>query len=96
LLGTLGVAPGDSMTFTWRVRALTSSDSINSTGPDRALTLRRASLLPLLQTFAETTMPPAFWTYTGTGTQYWTRQTPGGYGASVGSAMFDYYSASAE
>ena len=94
LLATLGVAAGDSMTFTWRVRALTSSDSINSTAPDRALTLRRASLLPLFQTFAETTMPPAFWTFTGTGTQYWTRQTPGGYGASVGSAMFDYYSAS--
>lgn len=95
LLGTLGVAPGDSISVTWRVRALTSSDSINSTGPDRALTLRRASLLPLLQNFSETVMPPPFWTLTFTGTQYWTRQTPGGYGASTGSAMFDYYSASA-
>ena len=94
LLGTLGVAAGDSVTVVWRVRALTSSDSINSTAPDRFLTLRRASLLPLLQTFTETTFPPPFWTYTGTGTQYWSRQTPGGFGASVGSAMFDFYSAS--
>jgi len=95
LLGTLGVAAGDSVTVTWRVRAITSSDSINSTAPDRQLTLRRASLLPLLQSFSETTFPPAFWTYTFTGTQYWSRQAPGGYGASVGSAMYDYYSASA-
>lgn len=95
LLAALGVAAGDSITVTWRVRALTSSDSVNSTAPDRALTLRRASLLPLFQNFSETAMPPAFWTYTGTGTQWWTRQAPGGYGASTGSAMYDYYSASA-
>ena len=94
LLASLGVAPGDSAVGFWRVRAYSTTDSLNSTAPDRSITLRRAGLLPLLQTFSDAAMPPPFWTYTGTGTQYWTRQTPGGYGASVGSAMFDYYSAS--
>ena len=95
MLAAAGLAAGDSIVGIWRVRAYTTTDSLNSTAPDRSLTLRRASLLPLDQRFTETTFPPAFWTYTFTGTQYWSRQAPGGYGASVGSAMYDYYSAPA-
>lgn len=92
LLGTLGVAPGDSITGYWRVRAYTSSDSVNST-TDRQITLRRASLLPLLQNFSDVTMPPPFWTLTGTGTQYWTRETVAGYGSGTGSAKYNFYNA---
>ncbi|CAF3843603.1 unnamed protein product [Rotaria sp. Silwood1] len=95
ILAALGVAPGDSIVGYWRVRALTSSDSINSTAPDRQLTLRRASLLPLYQDFSNAAFPPPFWTYTGTGTAYWTRQTVSGYGSGTGSARYNMWSASA-
>jgi hypothetical protein len=95
ILAAAGMAPGDSTVGTWRVRAYSTTDSLNSTAPDRALTLRRAGLLPLNQSFIDPTFPPLFWTLTFTGTAYWTRQEPGGYGATVGSAMFDYYTASA-
>ncbi|CAF3842740.1 unnamed protein product, partial [Rotaria sp. Silwood1] len=95
LLATLGVAPGDSAVGTWRVRAYTSTDSLNSTAPDRALTLRRTGLLPLSQDFTDPSFPPPFWSYTGTGTVYWTRQTVSGYGSGTGSARYNMWSASA-
>ena len=41
-LAGLGVGLGDSITGYWRVRAFTASDSLNSTVPDRQITLRRA------------------------------------------------------
>ncbi len=94
LLATLGVAAGDSILATWRVRAYSSSDSVNST-TDRQITFRRASLLPLFQNFSDVAMPPAFWTLTGTGTQYWTRETQGGYGSGTGSAKYNFYNAQA-
>jgi hypothetical protein len=41
-LAGLGLGLGDSITGYWRVRAYTSTDSLNSTTPDRQITLRRA------------------------------------------------------
>ncbi|MBS1492617.1 MAG: T9SS type A sorting domain-containing protein [Bacteroidetes bacterium] len=93
LLATLGVAPGDSVTGTWRVRAY-STDSLNSTAPDRQITLRRVGLLPLNQTFEDAAFPPLFWTLDGAGTQYWTRATTGATG-STASAKYDFWTATA-
>ncbi len=94
ILAGLGVARGDSLVGQWRVYAYRSSTDSLASSETRNITLRRVGSLPLNESFVGTTFPPAEWAYTGTGTQYWTRQTPGGYGATVGSAMFDYYSAS--
>ncbi|MBS1491867.1 MAG: T9SS type A sorting domain-containing protein [Bacteroidetes bacterium] len=94
LLASFGLAPGDSVVGYWRVRAY-ATDSINSTGPDRQITLRRASLLPLYQDFTDAAFPPAFWTLTGTGTQYWTRATVSGYGHGTASAKYDFWTATA-
>ena len=44
--------------------------------------------------FADTTFPPVIpapWTLTYSGTLYWTRQTPSGYGVGVGSASYDMW-----
>ncbi|CAN5465320.1 hypothetical protein BH10BAC5_BH10BAC5_11880 [soil metagenome] len=97
LLAAAGVAPGDSVVGVWRARAFSSTDSLNSTAPDRSLTLRRASLLPLQQDFSDPSMPPPFWTLDqGTAaTQYWTRATVSGYGIGTGSAFYNFWSASA-
>ncbi|MBN8569672.1 MAG: T9SS type A sorting domain-containing protein [Ignavibacteria bacterium] len=94
MLNTLGIVRGDSIVGQWRVYAYRSPTDSTASSETRALTLRRVGALPLNESFISTTFPPVEWTYTGTGTQYWTRQAPGGYGATVGSAMFDYYSAS--
>jgi len=95
MLNTLGVLRGDSIVGQWRVYAFTGpSDSVASS-ETRNLTLRRVGALPLNESFINTTFPPTEWQYIFTGTQYWSRQAPGGYGATVGSAMYDYYSASA-
>lgn len=95
IVAGLGVAPGDSVLGTWRVRAYSSSDSLNSTAPDRQITFRRVGLLPLAQDFESATFPPVFWTLDGTGTQYWTRATVGGYGTGTGSAKYDFWTAQA-
>jgi len=95
MLNTLGVARGDSIAGQWRVYGFSSAtDSVAST-ETRNLTLRRVGALPLNENFTSTTFPPVEWTLTSTGTLYWSRQTPSGYGAGAGSAMFDYYSATA-
>ena len=98
LLAGMGVNPGDSITGYWRVRAFTSSDSVNSTAPDRQITLKRTGLLPLFQNFADANMPPAFWGLSiGTAaTQYWTRAAFSAYGiGSTGCAFYNFWSASA-
>lgn len=95
ILAAQGVAPGDSISGVWRVRAYSSSDSLNSTAPDRQITFRRVGLLPLAQDFESGTFPPIFWTLDGTGTQYWTRATVSGYGTGTGSAKYDYWTAQA-
>jgi len=41
-LAGLGLNLGDSITGYWRVRAYTSTDSLNSGAPDRSITLKRA------------------------------------------------------
>ncbi len=94
ILAALGVAPGDSLSGMWRVRAYSSSDSLSSTAPDRQLTLRRVGLLPLSQNFEDPTFPPPFWSLTFTGTQYWTRQLVSGYGSGTASARYNMWSAS--
>ena len=97
MLAAKGVAPGDSIIGVWRVRAYSSSDSLNSTAPDRALTLRRAGLLPLDQHFTDAALPPPFWTLDqgSAATQYWTRDVASGYGIGTGSARYDFWTASA-
>ncbi len=98
LLSQAGVAAGDSLVGYWRVRSFTSSDSVNSTAPDRKITLRRAGLLPLFQNFADASMPPAFWTLSigSAATQYWTRAAFSGYGiGTTGCAFYNFWSASA-
>ncbi|MBN8568929.1 MAG: S8 family serine peptidase [Ignavibacteria bacterium] len=94
MLQTLGIARGDSIVGQWRAYAFSGPTDSTASGETRSLTLRRVGMLALNESFIGTTFVPVEWTYTGTGTQYWTRQAPGGYGATVGSAMFDYYSAS--
>jgi len=95
ILAGLGVARGDSIVGQWRAYAYrSSSDSLAST-ETRSITLRRLGALPLNEAFTATTFPPAEWTYTFTGTQYWSRQAPSAFGSGAGSAMYDYYSASA-
>ncbi len=94
MLNAYGILRGDSLVGQWRVYAYRSPSDSTASSETRALTLRRVGALPLNESFISTTFPPVEWSYTGTGTQYWTRQAPGGYGATVGSAMFDYYSAS--
>ncbi|CAN5500702.1 hypothetical protein BH10BAC5_BH10BAC5_26920 [soil metagenome] len=98
LLAVAGVAPGDSLVGYWRARSFTSSDSVNSTAPDRKITLKRASLLPLFQNFADANMPPAFWGLSigSAATQYWTRASFSSYGSSTpGCAFYNFWSASA-
>lgn len=94
VLAGLGITPGDSVTGQWRVRSYSSSDSLNSTAPDRTITFRRTGLLPLNQSFTVTTFPPPFWGLdAGGGTQYWTRDNVGGYQTGVGSAKYDFWTA---
>lgn len=95
ILAGLGIAPGDSVTGTWRVRAYATSDSLNSNAPDRSITFRRVGLLPLDQDFVDAAFPPPFWGLDNGGgtTQYWTRNTVGGYMTGVGSAKYDYWTA---
>lgn len=95
ILAGLGIAAGDSVVGTWRVRAYATSDSLNSTAPDRSITFRRVGLLPLDQDFVSTTFPPAFWGLDNGGgtTQYWTRNDVGGYQTGVGSAKYDFWTA---
>jgi len=92
-ISILGIAAGDSITGVWRVRAFSSSDSLNSISPDRQITFRRTGLLPLDQKFSETNFPPLFWSLQYSGTLYWSRETPSAYGAGVGSARFKCWSA---
>ena len=97
ILAGLGVAPGDSISGYWRVRAY-SADSLNSTAPDRQIKFKRSGLLPLFQNFADASMPPAFWSLDiGSGTsQYWLRGSVSGYGiGTTGSAEYNFYTASA-
>jgi hypothetical protein len=89
----LGVALGDSIQGTWRVRSYSGSDSLNSSVPDRQLTLRRRGLLPLDQKFTETNFPPLFWSLEFTAPLYWSRETVSAHGTGVGSARFKYWSA---
>ena len=42
ILATLGLNPGDSIRGYWRVRGYSGIDSLNSTAPDRQITLKRA------------------------------------------------------
>lgn len=95
ILAGLGIAAGDSVVGVWRVRAYTSTDSLNSTAPDRSITFRRVGLLPLDQDFVDATFPPPFWGLDNGGgtTQYWTRNAVGGYMTGVGSAKYDFWSA---
>ena len=95
LLASIGVNPGDSITGQWRARAYTASDSLNSTAPDRSITFRRAGLLALSQDFVDAAFPPPFWGLDigGGPTQFWTRNSAGGYNTGVGSAKYDYWSA---
>jgi len=95
VLAGLGIAPGDSVVGVWRVRAYASTDSLNSTAPDRSITFRRVGLLPLDQDFVDVTFPPPFWGLDNGGgtTQYWTRNAVGGYMTGVGSAKYDFWSA---
>ncbi|MEP7146662.1 MAG: T9SS type A sorting domain-containing protein, partial [bacterium] len=86
-----------SITGQWRVRAYTASDSLNSTAPDRTITFRRTGLLALNQDFLDAAFPPPFWGLDNGGgtTQYWTRNTVGAYQTGVGSAKYDFWTASA-
>jgi hypothetical protein len=94
ILAGFGIAPGDSTTGKWRVRAYSSSDSLNSTAPDRTISFRRAGLLPLDQSFTSTSFPPPFWGLdAGGGTQYWTRDAVSGYQTGTGSAKYDFWTA---
>ncbi|MBL0109011.1 MAG: T9SS type A sorting domain-containing protein [Ignavibacteria bacterium] len=95
ILAGLGVVPGDSVTGQWRVRAFASTDSLNSTAPDRTITFRRAGLLPLNQDFSSADFPPPFWGLDNGGgtTQYWTRNTVSAWGIGTGSAKYDFWSA---
>ena len=95
ILAGLGIAPGDSVVGTWRVRAYASPDSLNSNAPDRSITFRRVGLLPLDQDFVDAAFPPPFWGLDNGGgtTQYWTRNEVGGYMTGVGSAKYDYWTA---
>lgn len=92
-IAALGILAGDSITGIWRARTYTGSDSLNSTAPDRQVTFRRISLLPLDQKFSETSFPPLFWSLEYTGTLYWSRETPSAFGSGIGSARFKYWSA---
>ncbi len=97
ILAGIGVAPGDSVSGFWRVRAY-SADSLNSTAPDRQIKFKRAGLLPLFQNFADASMPPAFWTVSlGTAaSQYWLRSSATAFGTgTTGSAEYNFYLASA-
>lgn len=89
----LGVAAGDSIIGTWRVRAYSSNDSLNSSAPDRQITFRRTGLLSLDQKFTETNFPPVYWSLQYSGTLYWSRETPSAFGSGTGSARFKYWSA---
>ena len=89
----LGIAAGDSVSGTWRARAYSGSDSLNSTAPDRLVTFRRIGLLPLFQNFSQTVFPPLFWSLEYTAPLYWSREAPSGYGSGDGSARFKFWSA---
>ena len=95
VLAGLGIAPGDSAVGTWRVRAYATTDSLNSTAPDRSITFRRLGLLPLDQDFVDINFPPPFWGLDAGGgtTQYWTRNAIGGYQTGTGSAKYDFWTA---
>ncbi|MBS1550469.1 MAG: T9SS type A sorting domain-containing protein [Bacteroidetes bacterium] len=95
VLAGLGIAAGDSVVGQWRVRAYASTDSLNSTAPDRSITFRRTGLLPLSQDFSNATFPPPFWGLDNGGgsTQYWTRNTVSAWGLGTGSAKYDFWSA---
>lgn len=95
MLQSLGLARGDSLTGQWRAYAFRSPTDSTPSSETRNLTLRRVGTLALNESFAGTTFPPAEWNLTFTGTQYWTRETPSGYGAGTGSARFKFWSASA-
>jgi len=95
ILAAFGIAPGDSSVGQWRVRAYSTSDSLNSTAPDRTITFRRTGLIPLDQDFVDPSFPPPFWSLANGGgtTQYWSRNAIGGYQTGVGSAKYDYWTA---
>lgn len=52
-----------------------------------------ASIPPLCEGFNSSTFPPTGWSVTGSGSTYWSRQTPSGYNLGVGSARFNSWSA---
>jgi hypothetical protein len=91
----------DSAVGQWNVWAFkgpgaTGVDSLVSTNGPRAITLKRqmaGTLSPLDQDFVDPTFPPPQWTLGGGGTMYWTRNAVGGYQTGVGSAKYDYWSA---
>jgi len=95
LLEIAGIQPGDSIKGVWRVRAYSTKDSLNSDAPDRQITFRRIGLYPLIQDFTTTIFPPPYWYLEHTGTSYWSRELPGAYGISQGSARFRFRSAPA-
>lgn len=92
-LSNLGIAAGDSVTGIWRVRSYAGNDSLNSSAPDRQITLRRLGLLPLNQNFSQTNFPPLYWSLEYTAPLYWSRETPSAYGSGEGSARFKFWSA---
>jgi len=94
ILQGLGIARGDSIVGQWRVYAYRSStDSLAST-ETRGITLRRVGMLALNEAFESATFPPAEWSLTGSGTQYWTRfTTASGYGNGTACAKYDFYTA---
>jgi len=95
MLQAAGVARGDSVVGQWRTYAFTGpSDSVASS-ETRALTLRRVGMLALNESFEGAVFPPAEWNLTGTGTQYWTKATVGGYGTGTASAKYDFWTAQA-
>jgi len=95
MLATYGLARGDSLVGQWRVYAYRGPSDSTASSETRNLTLRRVGMLPLNESFEGATFPPAEWTLTGSGTQYWTKSSPGGYGQGTSSAKYDYWTAQA-
>jgi len=95
ILANMGVGRGDSISGMWRVRGYLNNDSLNSSSPDRKITLRRTGLYYIDEKFSSTLFPPYDWSLEYTGSLYWSREIPGAFGASEGSARFKYWSADA-
>ncbi|MFI5144298.1 MAG: S8 family serine peptidase [Ignavibacteria bacterium] len=85
--------PTSAGVYTLKYISALSTDTIRSNDTVQATITVYATAPPVCEGFSSTSFPPTGWSVTGTGSTYWSRQTPSGFNLGTGSARFNSWNA---